>query len=204
MKLKFLTSIIGAGVLLVGTSAFALTETQKAEINTQLNAASTTDLPSVAAQALSKNCDCANTDSVSGPCISFIVNAAKAKLGPNASIASVRNLVNALVLACPTKAALVVGAAASAFPGMKANIAAAAQTALTTAAANGTISQAQATSLSTAVNQTVGITGTAGVGRGGSLFQANQALASAAARVEFQRSNVNNVNQPNPANYSQP
>lgn len=198
MKLKFLTSLVAAGAMLAATSAFALTALQQQEINTKLNAASTTDLPTVAGQALRTYCDCANTDSVSGPCISFIVNAAKAKLGANASIASVRNLVNELVLACPTKAALTVGAAASAFPGMKANIASAAQSALATAASNGTITPTQANTLSTQVNQAAGITGGAGApGRAGrSIFDANELLARAAARLEFQRNNQNNYPRP--------
>ena len=196
MKLKLLTSLIAAGAMLVGTSAFALTDGQRAAINTSINAASTTDLPTVAAQALRANCDCASTDSVSGPCISFIVNAAKAKLGSNASIASVRNLVNALVMACPTKASPIVGAAASAFPSMKANIASSAQAALATAASTGAITPTQANALSTSVNQAAGITPGPGPSRGGSLFQANQAVAASAARVEFQRSNQNNYQAP--------
>ena len=187
MKLKFLTSLIAAGVMLVGTSAFALTDAQKAAINSTINAASIAEVPSAAANAL-KTCNCDDD-----ACIQFVVNAAKAKLGPNASIASVRGLVNSLVLACPIKAPAIVQYSGSAFPGMKANIAAAAQSGLATAASNGSITSTQANSLSASVNQAAGIAGAAGAARtGGSLFQANQVAANAAARTEFQRSNQNN------------
>ena len=197
MKLKFLTSVFGAALLLASTSAFALTDAQRADINSKLNAATTADLANAAANALRQNCDCAASENISGPCISFVVNAAKAKLGPNASIAAVRNLVNALVGACPTQAPSIVTASGNVFPGMKANIAAAAQGALNNAAQSGQITQAQATSLSSAVNVAAGVTSSAGgSGRAGSLFSANIAAAAAAARTEFQRSNQNNYSAP--------
>lgn len=201
MKLKLLTSLVGAGLLLAGTSAFALTDAQRADINSKLNAATTTDLASAAANALRQNCDCAAGENISGPCISFVLNAAKAKLGPNASIAAVRNLVNALVAACPTKAPQVVAAAGAAYPGMKANIAQAAQGALNTAAQSGQITQAQATSLSTAVNVAAGISTPTGGGRTSSLFNANVAAAAAAARTEFSNAAIRI---PPPINYARP
>lgn len=198
MKLKLLTSVFGAATLLAATSAFALTAAQESAINAKINAATTANLASEAAAALTANCDCGASDSITGPCVAFVVNAAKAKLGSNASIAAVRNLVNALVAACPTKAPGIVSAAAGAFPTMKANIAAAAQGALNTAAQGGQITQAQATTLSSAVNTATGVSTPAGPtgGRAGSLFQANQAVASTAARAEFQRSNQNNYRAP--------
>lgn len=197
MKLKFLTSVFGAALLLASTSAFALNEVQKADINTKINAATATDLVDSAARLLKQHCECGAADNISAPCISYIVNAAKAKLGPTASIAAVRNLVNALVAACPTSASGIVSAASGAFPGMKANIAAAAQGALNNAAQSGQITQAQATSLSSAVNVAAGVTSpTVGPGRAGSLFSANTAAAAAAARTEFQRSNQSNYSKP--------
>ena len=197
MKLKLLTSVIGAALLLASTSAFALTDAQRSAINTKINAATVANLAGEATAALQANCDCGAAENVSAPCISFVVNAAKAKLGPNASIAAVRNLVNALVGACPTKAPSIVGAAGSAFPGMKANIAAAAQGALNDAAKSNQITQAQATSLSSAVNVAAGVTSPAvGDGRAGSLFSANVAAAAAAAKTEFQRNNQNNYSKP--------
>lgn len=193
MKLKFLTSLVAAGVMLVGTSAFALTDAQKASINAAINAANTVGLSSVAADQLKEKCPDGELE-----CLQFIINAAKAKMGPNASIASVRNLVNALVAAAPTRAGAIVSSAGGAFPGMKANIASAAQAALATASQNGGITATQANVLSTQVNQASGVTGGSAVGgaRGGSLFQANQSVAAAAARVEFQRSNQNNYSAP--------
>ena len=189
MKLKFLTSIVAAGVMLVGSSAFALTETQKAAINSTINAASIPGVSAAAASALTA-CGC-NDDT----CIQFVVNAAKTKLGANPSIASVRNLVDSLVLACPTKAAVVVQYSVSAFPGMKANIASAAQAGLATAASKGQITAAQADSFSAGVNSAAGIGVATDATRGsGTLFTANLAIARAAA--EFQRSNQNNYRNP--------
>lgn len=197
MKLKFLTSLLAAGVMLVGSSAFALTDAQKAAINTAINAATTATVADAAATALRNNCPNGEDD-----CLQFIIGAAKLKLGANASIASVRGLVNALVLAAPTRAGAIVSAAGApnAFPGMKANIAAAAQEGLLTAAAKpagtpGAITAAQANTLSGEVNFAAGI-GVATTGTsGGTLFTANLAIAKAAA--EFQRSNQNNYSQPN-------
>lgn len=190
MKLKFLTSLIAAGVMLVGTSAFALTDAQKASINAAINAANTANLAQVAAaQLLEKSPDAARV------AVDFIIAAAKTKMGPNASISQVRNLVNALVAAAPTKASTIVASAGGSFPGMIANIASAAQSAVAAAASAGTITATQATALSTQVNQAAGVTGV-GVRAGGSLFQANQSVASAAARAEFQRSNQNNYSEP--------
>ncbi len=190
MKLKFLTSLIAAGVMLVGSSAFALTAAQQAAINTAINAASTTDLATVAAAQLTANSGDAGA-------ISFIINAAKAKLGANASISSVRALVNALVQAVPTAAGTIVQQAGSAYPSMKANIASAAQGGLQTAAATGKITTTQANALSGQVNSTAGISSPAVGGRtGGSLFQANAVAAQGAARAEFQRSNQNNYSAP--------
>ena len=193
MKLKFLTSLIAAGVMLVGTSAFALTAAQQAAINTAINGASTANLGSAAAAALAAIPAADHADAVAA-----IISAAKAKMGPNASIASVRNLVNALVQAAPTRAGAIVQQSGGAFPSMKANIAAAAQAGLATAASTGAISQAQSNTLSSSINQAAGVTSpsTTGGGRGGSLFQANQVAANAAARAEFQKSNQNNYGAP--------
>ncbi len=190
MKLKFLTSLIAAGVMLVGSSAFALTDAQQASINAAINASSTTDLATVAAAQLTANSGDAGA-------ISFIINAAKAKLGANASISSVRNLVNALVQAAPLRAGSIVQQAGSAFPSMKANIASAAQAGLSTAAAAGKVTATQANSVSGQVNSAAGI-GTAVAGRtsGGSPFQANAALAQGRASAEFQRLNQNNYRTP--------
>ena len=192
MKLKFLTSLLAAGVMLVGTSAFALTAAQQAAINTAINGASTANLGSAAAAALAAIPAADHADAVAA-----IIMAAKAKMGPNVSIASVRSLVNALVAANPTLAPAIVGSAGGAFPGMKANIASAAQSGLATASSTGAISPAQANVLSGQVNSAAGMSSPAAGGRtGGSLVQANQVAANAAARAEFQRSNQNNYSAP--------
>lgn len=191
MNSKFITSLLAAGVMLVGTSAFALTDAQKAAINNAINGATPTTLAAVAVEQLKAN------SAEGGEAAAFIVNAAKAKMGPTASIASVRALVSALVAAVPTMAPAIANSAASAFPGMKANIAAAANSALATAQQNGAINASQANAISTQVNQASGVGGQAtGSAQGGSLFQANQSAAAAAARTEFQRNNQNNYAKP--------
>lgn len=192
MKSKFLTSLLAAGVLLAGSTAFALTDAQKATINAAINGANTANLADVAKNQLLSICPDAER-----ACVDHIINAAKTKLGTGATIASVRGLVNALVAAAPTKAPAIVASAGSSFPGMKANIASAAQSALATAASAGTITATQANALSTQVNQTAGVTGgVTGGSRASSLFQANQLAATQAARTEFQRSNQNNYSAP--------
>lgn len=189
MKSKFLTSLLAAGVMLAGSTAFALTEAQKATINAAINGANTANLPDVAKNQLLSICPDAER-----VCLDYIINAAKSKMGLNASIANVRALVNALVTAAPTKAPNIVASASSSFPGMKANIASAAQSSLAAAVSAGAITGDQANALSTQVNQAADVN--IGGRRGSSVFSANAISAAAAARTEFQRSNQNNYSAP--------
>jgi len=137
--------------LLVGSSASAaLTPAQQAAINTTINAASTTTIADAAKSALVAGGN--NADAAAA-----VIAAVKAKLGGNASVASVRNVISALVAQNPSLASSITGAATGQFPGMKANIALAAQQGLSTAVQAGNITPAAATQASAAVNQAAGI-----------------------------------------------
>jgi len=151
MKLNSIVSPVVFAALLVGSSASAaLTPAQQAAINTAINAASTTTIADAAKSALVAGGN--NADAAAA-----VIAAVKAKLGGNASVASVRNVISALVAQNPSLASSITGAATGQFPGMKANIALAAQQGLSTAVQAGNITPAAANQASAAVNQAAGL-----------------------------------------------
>jgi len=160
MKLNSIVSPVVFAALLVGSSASAaLTPAQQAAINTTINAASTTTIADAAKSALVAGGN--NADAAAA-----VIAAVKAKLGGNASVASVRNVISALVAQNPSLASSITGAATGQFPGMKANIALAAQQGLSTAVQAGNITPAAATQASAAVNQAAGLQSYSGPANG--------------------------------------
>ena len=211
IKLRTFIYLIGAAIVLASTSACAfrvtqrasppnpekapkgiaaasgLTDLQKTAISLAINAGTDADVAATAAQALKDNCPEGRDE-----CVGFVVNTAIAKLGSNPSIKSVRDLVNALVIAAPVKTESIVGHVRNRAPAMKANIASSAQAGLVSATQAGQIDRELANEILFRINTPTVCFGWLPSSKRRSIFDDERFNVSNPARLDFQKYNQNN------------